>query len=205
MEIVNPSRHFWSLSLSYKSVYHRVKYCPQLNFYFNILKHDNLEEFVNDDLINIKLSILNGSRKHRIIHDAATFGAINIIKYLYTQINQNNCCQPRKSDMYNVCFLASKYGHLELLKHCIKQEWTNVVGAPMIAAENGHYECLKCLHENGFSWDQNVCIKAVFYGHIECLKYAHQNGCEFDDGTYKHAFKGGDPECIKYVTEHYKH
>jgi len=72
---------------------------------------------------------------------------------------------------------AARYGHLHVVKYCMKQKCPIGRLACKAAAENGHLDVLKYLHENGAPWDWRTCRFAAQNNHIECLNYAQENGC----------------------------
>jgi len=76
---------------------------------------------------------------------------------------------------------AARYGHLHVVKYCMKQKCPIDAGACECAAGSGNLDILKYLHENGAPWDSLTCRFAAKNNHIECLNYAKENGCPQDD------------------------
>jgi hypothetical protein len=77
---------------------------------------------------------------------------------------------------------AAQFGHLHIVKYCMKHKCPRIKFACALAAASGHLDILKYLHENGVPWDFHTCAFARENNHLECLVYALDNKCQ----NYKH-------------------
>jgi hypothetical protein len=98
-----------------------------------------------------------------------------------------------------ICYLAAKYGRLDLLSKAYKDKfpWNSLTCA--YAVLNNHLECLMFAHEHGCSWNKEIYMIAAKNGHLDCLKYAYHNGCPWSKKTIKAAVENGHINCIKYA------
>ena len=81
---------------------------------------------------------------------------------------------------------AAQFGHLHIVKYCMKHKCPCSRLVCALAAEFGHLNILKYLHENGVPWDYKTCAFARENNHLECLVYALDNGCENDKHVPQH-------------------
>lgn len=99
------------------------------------------------------------------------------------------------------CWIAAKYGHLEVLKYlhengCHWDSWTC-----RAAGIGGHLEVLKYLHENECPWDGASCWIAAKYGHLETLKWLHEERYYWNSTACKIAAESGNLEILRYLHE----
>lgn len=79
--------------------------------------------------------------------------------------------------------LASRSGHLDILK------WAREKGCPWdhmtcrAAAEGGHSEVLQWARQNGCPWDSSTTRAAAREGHLSLLQWARANDCPWDDAV----------------------
>jgi len=139
---------------------------------------------------NISISWQTNINSGDIMGDAAGYGHLEIVKWLY----KNGC-------YWNtlVCYRAAYGGHLEVLKYLHDNgcPWNEYACAH--AAESGQLEILKYLHNNGCLWTSWACARAAGNGHLECLQYMHENGCRVDSWACAYAYDKNHHEVLKYL------
>ncbi len=98
-----------------------------------------------------------------------------------------------------VCFYASIYGHLDILKWARENNyhWDSLICTN--AAFYGHFELLKWAHENGCRWNSDTCANAARNGYLEILKWAIANGCKWTAETCSNAAAGGYLDVLKWA------
>ncbi len=110
-----------------------------------------------------------------------TFGAMcNILEYCEIGLSRGN-------SKAQVCSIAARNGHLEILKWARSQGCHWSVHTCYWAAGNGHLEVLKWLKSQECPWDAGVCSWAASNGHLEVLKWLKSQGCPWDKDTCSHA------------------
>jgi hypothetical protein len=80
----------------------------------------------------------------------------------------------------DICLLAARFGHLEVLKWARKNGYICDESTYSLAAREGHFEILKWFKENNCPWNELVCMEAAKGGHLSILQWARENNCPWN-------------------------
>ena len=123
---------------------------------------------------NFDITLINDDELYEIIEECCVIGNIDILIWLF----ENKKIYIKHNRLY--LNLASKYGHLEVVKWLHENRNDGCSSHAMDhAASNGHIEVVKWLHENRTEgctiWAMDLASKN---GHIEVVKWLHENRTE---------------------------
>jgi len=93
---------------------------------------------------------------------SASYGYLNLLKW---SIEQNKYVHYE-----NVCFYASRRGHLDLVQWVVAvtgYHWPNVF---VTAAQNGHVHILEWWKKSGYKIDKSVCLGSGYSRVVEWIK-----------------------------------
>ncbi len=158
-----------------------TKYCIEK---FTLeLCHDSYFDMIPE------LYIIN--KNNILIRSLVAFGCISLLKEM---VNNGY-------DLDSICFYASYYSNLEILKWSRENnyKWDYTICAN--ASHNGNIECLKWAMANGCGLNTDICSVAAENGHLEILKWARENGCDWNSFTYQIAKKCNQIEILKWLDE----
>jgi ankyrin repeat protein len=159
------------------------------------------------DLDHLKYVVENGCSVNSCSFLATSMnGNLECFKYLFGKLpNRLGLCSDKFD--HNLCYYASKNGHLDFLKYLLEEKnlpcGTNEFACAII---NGQLECLKYLYKSGYVtrtelYQKNFCNDAICYGQLECLKYLIGIGSPINKQSCKFAAQRGLIDIIKYLHE----
>jgi hypothetical protein len=128
-----------------------------------------------------------------ICHTAVTHGKATIMRWL---MDSRGVIGTR-----DLCAMAAKYGHLDLLK-LMREKWYPWDSSTCSqAARRGHLHILQWVREKGCPWDDQTVYEAAVDGHLDLLKWARRNGCPMDQDVCYTAARYGQIEVLKWARE----
>jgi len=158
-----------------------VQYCLD---YAYVLGKTKLFPVSERAMIDSCLSLVNLAVEH---------GHVNLLKWaLSRRLNVSGT---------KTCALASRKGHLEILK------WLRLNYYPwdkccfMEATVESHFHILEWLRKNGCPWNEEVCSVAASYGNLPVLQWLRKHKCPWDEGTCNWAAMHGHLHVLQWSIE----
>lgn len=204
----------YSIKILYANYINRISTANRRRFYEKLAKYGSLELIIHLNKILFFINI-------KIIKYFAQYGRLEIMMWLYEQgflWDENNSSETAihsnleftlfkihkaKRGNWNedICAVAAKYGHLDLIRWCEENGSTITNKISHKASRHGHFEILEWVKDNDHPWDEVCCNKAARSGNSDILKWLYSNGCPWDNSTCEAAAAGGHVEILKWAVE----